>query len=223
MTDGLEWNELSYPYNDSRNSYNKWVGEDDRIKYVFERPARAEPGTQFVYNSGISVILGEILHRATGKNAITFGQEKLFAPLGITDFHWGTVYSVGEYLVNTGGGLRLRPRDMAKFGLLYLNNGNYKGNQIVSEEWVTESLKPHIEVGDPTHYGYQWWEIRYDRYPQPDVHETQYIHTAIGYGGQYILIVPVNNLIVVLTGDNADDGINFWDIMFNHILEAVVG
>ena len=123
--------------------------------------------------------------------------------------------------MNTGGGLRLRPRDMAKFGLLYLNNGNYKGKQVVSEEWVNESLESQIEVSDPIYYGYQWWAFRYNRYPQPDVHEIRYIHNAIGYAGQHILIVPVNNLIVILTGSNADDGTNYLDIIFNHILDAV--
>ncbi len=93
MTDGLEWDELSYPYSDSRNSYSQWTGHDDRIRYVFERSARSEPGTHFAYNSGISVILGEILHRATEYDVITFAQKNLFAPLGITDFNWSTIYS----------------------------------------------------------------------------------------------------------------------------------
>lgn len=222
MSSGLQWNELQVPYSDPANNWNQMTSEYDLIKYVLERPARKDPGTVFEYNSGLSVILGETLSRATGTSVVNFATENLFNPLGITDFYWEMCDTDTNDLTDTGGGLRLRPRDMAKIGQLYLDNGNYKGNQIISEQWVENSLEPRLEAWNPMYYGYQWWAIKYTRVPQPGVYETCYIHTAIGYSGQYIFLVPVNNLVVVMTGTNGQDGTNYYDIMFNHVLEAVL-
>lgn len=221
MTAGFEWDELSIPYTDSRNSWNLMTASSDLIRYTLERPIVDEPGTKFVYNSGCTVVLGRILQVATGKPIDEFADEYLFQPLGITEHSWLRI-AVND-MPHPASGLNLRPRDMAKIGKLYLDHGEWFGVPVVPQDWVTESVTPIVPVDGPISYGYQWWSLSYERIPQPGVHETRYIHYAVGYSGQFILTVPVNDLVVVLTGGNGDDGTDFVEILFNYVLEAVTG
>src|SRR5262249_16891667 len=141
MQAGLSWDEWTFPYTDPRNTHVQMLRSDDPIRYVFEQPVVAEPGTKFSYSSGNSIVLGKIISKATGKRVEKFAEQFLFDPLGITDFYWAKY--PGE-IVQTGGGLFLRPRDMAKIGCLYLNAGRWRGKQVVSENWVKESTKVQL-------------------------------------------------------------------------------
>ncbi len=161
MSSGLSWDEWTYPYSDARNDSLKSLMGPDLIRYVLERPVVAPPGEKFAYNTGISIVLGEIIRRASGLSADKFAERYLFEPLGITDYYWAKL--PGE-TVETGGGLFLRPRDMAKIGQLFLNGGQWQGKQIVSENWVKESTVNHAgTMKNPAWlvaadgYGYQWW------------------------------------------------------------------
>ncbi|HJQ66189.1 MAG TPA: serine hydrolase, partial [Gemmatimonadales bacterium] len=123
----------------------------DRFRYLLSRPLVAKPGSGFVYSGGITLLLGEILHRVSGLSVDAFAERCLFAPLGITDYRWET-FRNGT--VHTAGGLALRPRDMAKIGTLMLNGGRWHGKQIVSEAWVRASTAQQA----PTHdQWYAWW------------------------------------------------------------------
>jgi CubicO group peptidase (beta-lactamase class C family) len=136
MTAGLAWDEWTLPYTDARNNHVAMLRSDDPIRYVLERPVVATPGETLAYNSGLSIVLGQVIFKASGLRADKFAERYLFEPLGITDFYWSKW--PGE-IVQTGGGLFLRPRDMAKLGQLFLNNGRWHGKPIVSEAWVKES------------------------------------------------------------------------------------
>lgn len=177
---------------DCRDSYRfEWEGliemiaSDDWSAHVLALPMIAEPGTRFEYCNGASYLLSAILSEVTGMPAAEFATEVLFEPLGITDYHWPASpdgISVGW------GELILHPADMAKIGYLYLRNGEWEGDQVVSRSWIEAATTSHIRAGTASDgYGYQWW-----------VDDDGYA-LAIGFGGQYIIVVPESDLIVVFT------------------------
>ena len=133
---------------------------DDPIRFVFEQSVVASPGTKFTYNSGISIALGKIIANVAGKPVDKFAEQALFEPLGISDFYWSKY--PGE-IVQTGGGLFLRSRDIAKIGSLLLSDGRWNDKQVVSQEWVKQSTTAHVDAAQipaAAHadgYGYQWW------------------------------------------------------------------
>jgi CubicO group peptidase (beta-lactamase class C family) len=164
----------------------------DKIQSMLESPLQSEPGDEFAYNLTTSNILSMIITKTTGLMASEFGEEYLFEPLGISDFHWSDMilYTYGH------GGLRLTTRDMAKIGYLYLNEGMWDGSQIISKEWVVESTKKQIDVIDSKMgigdgHGYQWWSLTVDGHSG---------YTAWGYDGQHICVVPDLQIVVVTTG-----------------------
>ena len=101
------------------------------------------------------MLLAALLQKVTGKPWTAFAREALFDPLGIDDLEWVIVEPSDEPAA--GGGLRLRPRDMAKIGQLVLNKGEWKGQSVVSASWIKDSLEPRHKAGDGLSYGYQWW------------------------------------------------------------------
>lgn len=215
MSAGLEWNELDVPYSDPQNEVNKMNQSSDPIQYCLGKSMVFKPGEKFNYHSGLSVILGEILKRSSGIPADTFAEKYLFNPLGISEYKWSKSHGG---LVQTGGGLALRARDMAKFGQLYLNSGQWQGQQIIPEEWVKTSTRIQIKklVGG---YGYQWWRRIFK------VHgKLMDPYYAIGNGGQFIMVFPTLDLIVVSTAQNYDYGwaVRFYNLVYKHILQAVM-
>jgi CubicO group peptidase (beta-lactamase class C family) len=122
-------------------------------------------------------------------NALEYAEENLFGPLGITDVDWpadpqGVTVGFSE--------LRMHPQDMAKIGYLYLNEGEWDGEQVVSSEWVAASSQEHISATLADGYGYQWWV------------EDSGIYLALGYRGQFIYVMPGMDLVVVFTSTLPD-------------------
>jgi CubicO group peptidase (beta-lactamase class C family) len=197
MTAGLAWDEWTLPYTDPRNDHVAMVRSDDPIRYVLERPVVADPGDAFTYNSGLSIALGHILFKASGLRAHKFAERHLFEPLGITDFYW---LKYPDEIVQTGGGLYLRPRDMAKLGQLFLDGGRWNGKQVVSEAWVKASTAAHVDAAkinpaaEAGGYGYQWWlgSLRAGDHDVPS-------YSARGRGGQFIVVLPDQQMVVVFT------------------------
>jgi CubicO group peptidase (beta-lactamase class C family) len=198
MSAGLSWDEWSYPYTDERNSHIQMLRAADPIRFVLEQKLTGTPGTRFAYSSGVALVLGEIIHKVSGLAVDKFAEKNLFGPLGITDFYWS---KYPREILQTGGGLFLRPRDMAKIGLLFLNDGRSRGKQVVSPEWIRESTTNYISPGQipsaakADGYGYQWWLSSFDlggkKIPS---------YSARGRGGQFILVVPSEQLVAVFTG-----------------------
>ncbi len=211
MSAGFTWDEWSTPYGHPENASTKMAGTSDWNKYVLDLPMNDNPGTKFVYNSGCTLLLSGIIANKTGQSAEEFAKENLFNALGITNWEWLT--SPNE-ITNTGWGLFLHPVNMAMFGYLYLKNGLLNGEQVVSEDWVNESTSNHI---DP--YGYQWWMIPnvfVETYPEADG-----AYYAIGYGGQYIFVLPNLNMVVVFTAENYVTDTNFaFNILWAYILNS---
>jgi CubicO group peptidase (beta-lactamase class C family) len=164
-------------------------------------PLIADPGTEFNYSNLSSNWLGIILDRATGMNLKAYAEENLFSPLGIEVGEWGTD---AEGHNNGSGDLHLTARDAAKFGLLYINDGEYNGDQLVPIDWVQDSLQMYSEDinvtgGFPANYGlsindigygYQWWSARAGE------HRFDF---AWGHGGQLIVLVDEFNMVIVTT------------------------
>lgn len=160
----------------------------------FTRKMAYAPGERFVYNSGGTYMLSEVISRTTGKNMMAWLLEKFFEPLGITDVSWDVH---GD--VNTGGwGLLIAPRDLCRAGMLYLNKGVWDGRRILSEEWVREATTPHIATNNSSstgwgrHYGYQIWENIPGSY------------RADGAFGQYCMVFPEQDMVVVTTAEEMD-------------------
>jgi CubicO group peptidase (beta-lactamase class C family) len=165
---------------------------DDWVQYAIDKPMAEEPGRIFNYNSGATELLAYIFRKETGQDIDAYGEKYLFAPLGMKH-HWKRTY-LG--VVDTEGGLYLAGDDLAKIGYLYLHDGNWGGRQIVSKEWVKESLTPPIDTGNGRpgnnfKYGFKWW-----LYPL----NGKFVWMARGFGGQRLMVFPAENLIAVFTG-----------------------
>ncbi len=161
---------------------------------VGEQPEVPKYGRSFSYCTGGVFVLSEVLQKATGLRTDRYAQEKLFAPLGITDAEW--VYSPMN-VPQTGGGLRLSSRDLAKVGQLYLNGGSWQGEVIVDPAWVKASTEPHAQIDDTTEYGYLWWLKAFKwagkAYPA---------FFMSGNGGNKVCVFPGLDLVVVITSTN---------------------
>jgi len=186
---------------------------------VLSKPMDTMSGTRFVYNGGGTVLLGKIVRTITGKRIDDWAEEKLFEPLGITEYYWKETPN-GE--IDTEGGLYLKAEDLAKIGSLFLNKGKWNDNQIVSGSWVTTSTSPQIKDVKPEWrsnmgYGYQWW------IPEYTFDGKTSIYGGNGYGGQYLMIAPEYNLIIVFNGWNINDEPekSTWGVLQNRIIPAL--
>jgi CubicO group peptidase (beta-lactamase class C family) len=161
-------------------------------------PLAYDPGSDAAYSNLTAHLLGLIVARACDTELKTFADEHLFGPLGIEEGFWQVDWD-GDYLGYSD--IDLSAHDQAQFGLLYLNDGEYNGTQIVPAEWVHESLQIYSEgmwtvrVGrnwDDNAYGYQWWSIRAGDYRY---------NLAWGHGGQQIVLLNDLDMMIVVTVD----------------------
>lgn len=202
MRSGIRWDE-TLPYSDPNNSCIALEASEDWVQFVIDQPMREEPGTRFDYNSGVSVLLGKVVREATGVRIDEYALERLFAPLGIEDFHW-KLTPRGE--VDTEGGLYLRSEDLAKIAQLVLQKGEWNGRRVISEEWIAASIKPHVENTElDTGYGYQWWTSRHGE-------DRIFVAAGSGFGGQFPVIIPELDLVAVITAWNTWDQPEAWSL-----------
>jgi Beta-lactamase len=188
MTSGFDWNE-DLPYDDPSNPSDLMEAADDWVQFVIDRPMKDEPGTVFAYSSGATELLAYIFKRETGVDIEHYGRRHLFGPLGIHHYFWKRT-PLG--VVDTEGGLYLRAEDLAKIGLLYLHDGRWDGQRLMSPDWIKESLTPRIDAGEGFKYGYQWWLL-------PHGEPSRLAWAARGMGGQRLIVFPEHQLIVVST------------------------
>jgi CubicO group peptidase (beta-lactamase class C family) len=191
-------------------------------RFYLNRKMITQPGTHFNYDSGGVILMSSMLKNRTGMHADGFAEKFLFKPLQISGESW---YKNKEGHPHTGGGLFLKPRDMAKFGLLYLQNGKWEGKQVVPAQWVNESIQKHVSFPKPRGniigYGYLWWIMA----PDPKGPGKEYIYGAHGFSAQDIFIIPEHNMVVVVTGDASSGRLDQElpiDFIYSHILPAVL-
>ena len=199
MSAGLDWNEWDAPYGDPENDERKLYEAPDPVAFTLERALVAEPGAIHNYSGGLTQLLAAGVEEETGRDIVDFAQEVLFRPLFIYDVVWRTEDGSTPAAAS---GLRLRARDLAKLGSVFLNEGVWNDRRIVSEAWVSEALQSHLEVtqvsGEPDYvdhigYGYQWWRLRY-RVGERIVESP----TAVGNGNQRMILVPELGLSVTI-------------------------
>jgi len=201
MTPGFEWEE-NVPYSDPRNDAIRVESTDDWVAYLLAKPLAHDQGTTFNYNSTNTQLMSEIVSTATGRSLDEYAEELLFGPIGIEEYFWK---DAPEGFKDVAGGLYLKPRDLARFALLYEREGEWDGEQIVPAEWVARSAEPHVRDTEPEDpdfdvgYGYQWWVYDDGSNGGPLMYGTW------GWGGQFALIVPEFDLIGVFTGWNIYD------------------
>ncbi len=187
MSAGLDWNELDLAYDDPGNAFYQWRRSDDHVKFILDRPMEYAPGSMQDYNSRLSDLLSVIVQKQTGVRLDSFALEHILTPIGIKDYIWSLDpdgHAIGY------GQLQLSSRDMARFGYLYLNNGKWENQQLIPEKWVETSGTSHIHAQHNVgvqEYGYQFWVSDFGMY------------TAMGYRGQWIMILPELELVVVFT------------------------
>jgi len=187
---------------------HEMVGHKNRTEFILHYPLVSAPGKAFRYNACNTELLGSIIKNATGLFADEYAEKSLFGPLSITRFHWDTFRQNGYPLC--GGSLWITPQAMAKIGLLVLNRGLWKSEQIVSRRWLDLSFSDSVATGiGKDRYGYQWWisDIRSGSF-------TYRMLWANGMGSQFILIFPERDMVVVFTGGNWEGGNSgrSWDI-----------
>ena len=191
MTSGLQW--------DAYGDWQRLLDAPDWVAMTLGLPVVGIPGETYVYNTGGSHVLGVIVAAAAGKPLEEYAEEVLFTPLGIRPGDWMRSPQ-GE--VSAGSGLELTARDMAKLGYLYVRNGVWDGQQIITPEYAQQATTWQ-SAGDSTggwaNYGYQWWVTA--------TNAGHPAYFALGYGGQHIFVVPALDLVVVagierrVTGD----------------------
>lgn len=219
MSSGIKWDE-ALAWTDPKNDGPHLVSEADPIGYVLARPVVARPDVLWTYNGGGTELLGNILEQVSGKPLEAFAREALFQPLGITDIEW-KAYKNGK--IAAAAGLRLRPRDAAKIGQLVLNRGQWNGQQVVSADWIAQSITPRFQAvgffGGTLFYGYQWWMGR----SLAGGKDIKWV-AAFGWGGQRIFIVPELDLVMMTTAaqyGQPKEGLAAIDILSNIVIPSV--
>jgi CubicO group peptidase (beta-lactamase class C family) len=196
MTLGLEWDELTIPYGDLRNSENAMEAAPDRFRFILERSIIGEPGVKWTYCGGATAILGRLIAKGTGAALHEDARRVLFDPMSFGPSEW-TVGTDGE--PHTASGLRLLPRDMLKVGEIALAGGVWNGKQVVPAEWVKRAMTPVVEIDHDRSYGYHWYmgDLPTGTPPSP-------FHWVggIGWGGQRLSVFPALDLVVAMNCGN---------------------
>ena len=192
----------------------KAIGGGPSVKQFLAQPVPYKPGTHFLYNTMGTYVLSAIVTKVTGQTTLDYLRPRLFEPLGIADPRWDSSpegNSLGGY------GLYLRTEDIAKLGQLYLQQGKWNGKQLIRRKWVQQATSKQIANAKEDHskigpdwvegYGYQFWRCQHNAY------------RADGAGGQFIVVMPDQDVVVAITADtgNMQGELNaIWD----HLLPA---
>ena len=174
-------------------TYNSDIVYPNILQFIMNTPMQAYPGTTFLYSSNANFLLTAAIKEVSGKSAKEFAEEYLCKPLGISISAWSSDTKGINY---GGGGLYLSTRNMAAFGLLYLKNGYVNGQQLISQDWIAISFSDHLHaqtdwsVVKNIGYGYLWWMGKLNEYS---------IYYAMGYAGQFIIIIPESDMIICTT------------------------
>jgi CubicO group peptidase (beta-lactamase class C family) len=189
MTPGLTCQDLS---SEGQGMFNA----QDWVQYLLDLPVSDPPGSRWIYCSGAAHLLSAILQQATGKDARSYANASLFKPLGIAEVaeeDWG---NDAQGVTNGVAGLYLTPRELAKYGYLYLKKGNWNGEQVVPASWVEESTKEQAYIGPDEYvnglerrFGYMWSIF-------PDLKYYGYL----GRSGQELYVLPEKDMVIVFTG-----------------------
>lgn len=176
----------------SFGNYGAWVAASDWGWDQLRRPMECEPGACYQYSTGVTHLLGMAIAEAVGRDLRSYAQDVLFEPLDIPLPAWDRGPQ-GYYL--GGNNMSMRPRDLLKIGVLFLDDGRYDGRQLVPEAWIEQSWRPVFRSPwNGMGYGHLWWASDWG---------GEVVHSAWGYGGQFLVVVPRLDLAVVATSSLA--------------------
>ena len=192
---GIEWHENDRPLDDT-NTTLQLEKSDDWVAFTLAQPADSDPGEKWNYNSGGSHLMSAIILQATGRTVAEYAEAYLFGPLGIRDYHWKRD---PQGLPDTEGGLYLAAEDLARIGVLYLQDGVWEGERLLPEGWVAAATHRQVDDIAPDNpnwnwgYGYQWWRL--------DASGLD-VWAGLGFGGQNLIVVPDRGLVGVINSWN---------------------
>lgn len=185
QTSGLSWK--------GHLEHREWLNSENPISFVLKKKLENNPGEKYNYNSGATHLLSVVISRAYGKSTLEFANEFLFSDLNIVSIDWQKTNK--GYYDGSGLGLKMKPIDLMKIGQLLESNGSWEGKQLVSKGWIQklfdESEKSSTKWGlRNSKYGFCWYisEFKGNR-----------IDYGMGYGGQFIIMIPNKELIIVTT------------------------
>lgn len=188
----------------------------DWTRFILDRPMTGTPGTEWAYNSGAAILTCSVLREVSGQSPDAFARSALFAPIGVTGELW--YRSPYDGLPHCGGGLSLRPVDLARIGYLVLRHGRWGDTQVVPPEWIDLSTRP-VTRGAPVFfsdygsgYGYYWW-----LFPSHRGGDDSGIIAASGAYGQWLFVVPGRDLVVAIVANNGDG----LSLLYDEVLPAV--
>jgi len=170
-----------------------YYGVPDRLKVAASASVRTTPGTTFDYIDVNPVLVGATISQVTGMPEQQYAAKRLFEPLGMSHYRWDGADDKGA--VSGGWGLRLRSVDMARLGLLMLNQGRWNGQQLVPAAWVAQMTTPNGPASD---YGYYCWIN--------NIVKTEREFSAMGYKGQFITVLPKQNAVIVMNSIMSTQG-----------------
>jgi len=183
------------------------------IQGFFDVPVLYEPGTHFLYNTGATYMLSAIVQKTTGQKVLDFLEPRLFEPLGIENATW---FDSPEGITAGGIGLSIRTEDLARFGQLYLQQGNWQGKQLLPATWVQEATSFQVSNASGVQpdwsqgYGYQFWRCRHNAY------------RGDGVFGQYCIVLPEQDAVLAITGGvDVFDMQQPLDILWENLLPAM--
>jgi CubicO group peptidase (beta-lactamase class C family) len=196
-----------YPWEETDAALWDALWDGEYLSDIVSIPLTADPGTTFQYSNLTAHWIGIIVARAANTDLKSFGEEYLFSPLGVeVGEDWNR--DLDGYYIGCGD-IQFTARDMAKFGLLYLNGGEYEGNQIIAADWVQDSLRTYSQrawdnIGQfrDIGYGYQWWSARAGEHD---------VNFAWGHGGNLIVLIHDLDMVVVVTADSFYGKDVHWD------------
>ncbi len=170
----------------SFDQYGAWVSSRDWVRAALEQPVVDVPGGRMLYSTGSTHLLSAILTKATGKSTWAYANERLAGPLGFRIRPW---QRDPQGIFFGGNEMYLTPRQLLRFGQMYLDGGAYRGKQVVPRAWVEESVRPRTSSPWNGHgYGLGWWSKESG---------GRRVFFAWGYGGQYVFVVPELELVAV--------------------------
>jgi CubicO group peptidase (beta-lactamase class C family) len=222
MSAGVEWPDKSAATGDFMR---RMLQSGDHVGFVLDLRAIEPPGKVYTYNNGLPILLGEILTQALGEPVDVFADRQLFKPLGIRNYTWTKLPSGIPWLT---GGMTMPPRDMAKIGQLMLNQGVWEGKRLVSKNWVTLATARQTRPSEYP-YGFLWhlssaaapWRGQPSYFGPVDQYDA---FTAIGQGGQIIMVLPEADVVVVVVSSNWMPGfVNSFptDLVNRYIIPAI--
>jgi CubicO group peptidase (beta-lactamase class C family) len=198
----------------ARERQHAFLQSPNRVSFALTRPLLGQG--QFQYNDVGPMIASGIVAYACGKTPLELGEEAIFKPMGFRNYEWMHQDAAGND--NGGYGARLRPIDMQKLGILYLNRGVWNGARLLSEAWIDRAFgawnKSRPDLPSPN-YGWFWWQY--------DFGKGWLTHAASGWKGQRIAVVPEQEMVVTMTAliENEEEHVFFARLMRRFIVPSL--